>query len=97
MRMKISSIFLLAALVAMIISPVTVCISRSRVDNEQYFTAVDVCSGSNHFVPTPADIPALHECPCALLPLDATDCLEANDPSFTSSLFSVPIERPPKE
>jgi hypothetical protein len=96
MWMKFSSIFLLAALAATIFSPVTVRVSRSRGDHEEHFASVDVCSGSDYSVSTVADIPALHECPCVLLPLDAADCFEAGDPSFTSFLFSVPIERPPK-
>jgi hypothetical protein len=94
--MKFSSMFLLAALVATIFSPVTVRISRCRLDHEEYLASVDVCSGSGSFVSTVADIPALHECPCVLLPLDASDFFEVGDPSFTSFLFPVPIERPPK-
>jgi hypothetical protein len=96
MVMKFSSIFLLAALVATIFSPVTMRVSRSRSDHEEHFASVDVCNGSDYSVSTATEIPALHESQCVLLPLDAADCFEAGDPSFTSFLFSVPIERPPK-
>jgi hypothetical protein len=94
--MKFSGMFLLAAFLVTIFSPVTVCISRSSCDHEQYFASVDVCGGTDHFVSAVADVPALHECPCELLPLDAAGCFEAGDTSFTPFLFSVPVERPPK-
>jgi hypothetical protein len=96
MLMKFSSIFLLAALVATIFSPVTVRVSRSRGDHEEHFTCVDVCSGSGYSVSTVADIPALHESQCVFLPLHAADCFEAVDASFISFLFPFPIERPPE-
>jgi hypothetical protein len=96
MWMKFSSIFLLAALVATIFSPVGVRVSRSRGDHKEQFVSVDVCSGSDYSVSAVADIPALHESPCVFLPLHTADCFEAVDASFASFLFSVPIERPPK-
>ena len=94
--MKLSSIFILAALVVSIASSFAPPISIAPSDQDNYLVSLDVCSTSGVLLSDTSDTPLLHECACKPVPFEFAEYIKGNDLTFTPSLYFIQVERPPK-
>jgi hypothetical protein len=62
----------------------------------KYFVTLDVCHVSGAVTSINADAPALHEPTSTQVPLEFTEFIKTNNMSYSPSLFSIQIERPPR-
>jgi hypothetical protein len=94
--MQLSSIWIIVALVVSMISPITAHVTISSHNQEQRIVSLDVCSASGSFISANDNSPSLHECCCTQVPFEFTECIKTNNLSYSPSLFSIQLERPPR-
>ena len=94
--MRSNSIWIIAALVVSMLSPITAHVTISSHNQERCIISLNVCNASGSSISANANAPSLHECCCELAPLEFAELIEANNSGFSLSLFLLKIERPPE-
>src|ERR1700690_475881 len=94
--MKLNSLLILTALIVSSLSPLTGPISLTSTDQVKYFVSLDVCHASGAATSVNADAPSLPERPFTQVPVEFTELIKTNKVSYSPSLFSIQIDRPPR-
>jgi hypothetical protein len=93
---KKHAIIILLALLVSVLVPLTSQLSISPSDRTQHLVSLDVCSSPGSFISASADFPSVTECQFKPAVFESVGLIEGNIPHFSSSLFSLQIEQPPR-
>ena len=95
--MRLNTLFILAALLVSVLSPLSSHVSISSTGQTKYFVSLDVCNASGAILSAGnADTPVLHEGPYKPVPFKFAEFIEKDNSSFDPFLYFVLIDRPPK-